>query len=411
MNFRLILLCLLLPTAHAQSTQPPEQIDLPTVLGLAREGSPRIALDRQDIDLARADRRIASALPNPTLSYARTRPGGGNALFDGNRQHDVGIELPLLIGGQRGARTAAADRGIEAAQARVQLSVNMLSAEAGTAHINLLAAQQRKELVAEGLQELQRLRGIVAGRQASGMASAYDLLRVDVELVAWRNRLADAQADLADRQGQLAGLLGYAGWRPQALGELRPLALPAASLDADSAPLTLAARREEDVAVAATEVARSERYPAFALQAGRTWTREPYGAAGTLGLAVEIPLLDTRGGGLDRARAQATTAGLRRQLAEAAVAADLQRYHAQVSQRTAALDAFERDVSQRLPQLRQMAEDAYRLGRSPVIELLDATRSRYELQLSGIDLTAALMEAQLRLQATRGDLAGKLSTP
>lgn len=411
MNFRYLILCLLLPAAQAQPALPPEQIDLPTVLSLARDSSPRIALDRQDIEVARAERRIASALPNPTLSYGRTRPGGGAALFDGSRQQDVGIELPLLIGGQRGARTEAAERGIEAARARVQFSTNALGAEAGAAHVGLLAAQQRQGLVAEGLQELQRLRDIVAGRQASGMASAYDLLRVDVELVAWRNRLTDVQAELADRQGQLAGLLGYADWRPQAVGELRPLQLPAASLDAYSAPLALAARREEEAAVAATEVARSERYPAVALQAGRTWTREPYGAAGTLGLAVEIPLLDTRGGALDRARAQATTAGLRRQLAEATVAADLQRYQAQVSQRTLALEAFQQDVGQRLPQLRQMAEDAYRLGRSPVIELLDATRSRYELQLSGIDLTAALMDAQLRLLATRGDLAGDTAAP
>ncbi|MFZ5566992.1 MAG: TolC family protein [Pseudomonadota bacterium] len=404
MNFRHLMLCLILSSAQAQPAPPPEQIDLPAVLNLVRAGSPRIALDRQDIELARAERRIASALPNPTLSYARTRPGSGAALFDGSRQQDLGVELPLLIGGQRGARTEAAERGIEAAQARAQLSANVLGAEAGTTHVALLAAQQRRQLVSEGLQELQRLRDIVAGRQASGMASAYDLLRVDVELVAWRNRLADAQAEISDRQGQLAGLLGYTDWRPQAVGELRPLQLLADILDVQSAPLTLASRREEAAAVAATEVARRERYPAVALQAGRTWTREPYGATGTLGLAVEIPLLDTRGGALDRARAQATTASLRRQLAEATVAADLQRYQAQVSQRRLALEAFEQDVGQRLPQLRQMAEDAYRLGRSPVIELLDATRSRYELQLSRIDLTAALMEAQLRLQATRGAL-------
>lgn len=405
MNFRHLVLLLILPVSQAQPVPPPEQIDLPAVLDLARAGSPRIALERQDIELARAERRIASALPNPTLSYARTRPGSGAALFDGSRQQDVGVELPLLIGGQRGARTEAAERGIEAAQARVQLSANELAAEAGAAHVGLLAAQLRMELVAESLRELQRLRGIVAGRQASGMASAYDLLRVDVELVAWRNRLADARAELADRQGQLAGLLGYADWRPQAVGELRPLQLSAASLDAYIAPLALAARREEEAAIAATEVARSERYPAVALQAGRTWTREPYGATSTLGLAVEIPLLDTRGGALDRARAQATTASLRRQLAEATVAAELQRYQTQVSERTLALAAFEQDVGQRLPQLRQMAEDAYRLGRSPVIELLDSTRSRYELQLSRIDLVAALMEAQLRLQAARGALS------
>ena len=112
MNFRHLVLLLILPVSQAQPVPPPEQIDLPAVLDLARAGSPRIALERQDIELARAERRIASALPNPTLSYARTRPGSGAALFDGSRQQDVGVELPLLIGGQRGARTEAAELGI-----------------------------------------------------------------------------------------------------------------------------------------------------------------------------------------------------------------------------------------------------------------------------------------------------------
>ncbi|MNW23052.1 hypothetical protein D3C71_2249090 [compost metagenome] len=52
-----------------------------------------------------------------------------------------------------------------------------------------------------------------------------------------------------------------------------------------------------------------------------------------------------------------------------------------------------------------MADDAYRLGRSTVLELLDATRVRYETTLSRDELTANLMQAQLRLQAALGDFA------
>ena len=56
------------------------------------------------------------------------------------------------------------------------------------------------------------------------------------------------------------------------------------------------------------------------------------------------------------------------------------------------------------PQLKQMAEDAYRLGRGTMLELLDAVRSRYELQQSRVELAAALLEAQVRYLALSGEL-------
>jgi cobalt-zinc-cadmium efflux system outer membrane protein len=51
-----------------------------------------------------------------------------------------------------------------------------------------------------------------------------------------------------------------------------------------------------------------------------------------------------------------------------------------------------------------MAEDGYRLGRGTILELLDAARTRYELQQSRVELAAALLEAQVRYLALSGDL-------
>lgn len=86
----------------------------------------------------------------------------------------------------------------------------------------------------------------------------------------------------------------------------------------------------------------------------------------------------------------------------------MQRYTALVTQRTAALDHFEQQLEPRLPSLKQMAEDAYRLGKSSIVELLDATRMRYETQLGYLELVSGLAEAQLRLQAARGDFVSWL---
>jgi len=393
---------LLFTTTPTLAQTPPDSVDLPTVLALAREASPRLALEQQGLAIAHAERRTAGAWPNPTVSYKRSRePGEGSS---NGRAQEMSIELPLLIAGQRGVRAEAANRGIEAAQARFSASGNNLAADAGVAFVALLLAQEKRAAQAAGVDELSRLRDIVAGRQAVGMASQYELLRVDVELASWRIQTAEAEANLADAQAQLAALLGFPGWQPCGTGELRPLELEPEAPEALENPDFVAARREEEVAQANVEVARRERFPEVSLNAERFWASNQPGATKTVGLSVEVPIFDTRGGALDKARAEALSASLRRRLVEAEVQADVYRYSAQVTQRAAVLERFRVQMTPHLPALKQMAEDSYRLGKSSITELLDATRARYEAQIDQLSLVANLMEAQLRLQAARGKL-------
>ena len=70
----------------------------------------------------------------------------------------------------------------------------------------------------------------------------------------------------------------------------------------------------------------------------------------------------------------------------------------------AALERFERRVDVRSPALRQMAEDAYRLGRGTVLELIDAARTRVDARVTGIDLRAFTVQQELRILALTGRL-------
>lgn len=405
------ILCLGLAPARAQENTPvPDVVDLPAVLRLVRDVSPRLSIERQAVAGAEANRITAGAYPNPTLNYGRYRPSGGQAtLFEGSRQEQTTVEIPLLIAGQRSARVEKAEREIEAARARVASGASSLAAEAGSAFVALLAAQEKVALLSTANEELVRLRDIVAGREVSGMASRYDVTRLEIELGGFRTKLEDAKADISDRAGNLAALLGLQNWRPRASGDLRPLVLGADTLNnprdrAGTSPATITALREETVAQSSVEVARRERWPIPSVSAGRSWTSEPFGAANFLGLSVEIPILDTRRGPLAKAEAEARSAALRRELAVAEVATNLERFANVIAARQAALQRFQQEASARLPLLKQMAEDAYRLGRSSIFELLDSTRSRYDLHQTRIDLVAALFEAQLRFLATSGDL-------
>jgi cobalt-zinc-cadmium efflux system outer membrane protein len=80
-------------------------------------------------------------------------------------------------------------------------------------------------------------------------------------------------------------------------------------------------------------------------------------------------------------------------------------------QRQEALARFDREAGERMPSLERMAEDAYRLGRSSLLEWLDATRTLYEQRLARSDLLIAAAEAQLRLRAARGGFGEATGDP
>ena len=410
----LAVLALCAPAVLAQeaAAQLPELLTLPALLRLVAERSPRLAVERVGVEAAEAERVTAGALPNPTISYGRFRPSGGaNTIFQGSRQQQAGVDFPLLIAGQRAARIEAAEQGVLGARARVGVAGSELALRAAELFAGLQAAQEKVVVLAEAHGEIERAAALISGRLESGMASRYDLARVEIEVAGIAVRLAEARADAAEKSAGLAALLGAPGWRPRADGLLAPAGLQSdlpvwrASLAAGN-PGIIAARRDEEFARAAVRRAELERWPVPVLSLGRTWTSDPFGAANFIGFSTEVPLLDSRRGQLSKAQADLRAAERRREAVEAEVGVELRRLLEALVQRRATLERFERKVDVRGPALRQMAEDAYRLGRGTVLELIDAARTRVDARVTGIDLRAFTVQQELRILALTGGLDG-----
>jgi cobalt-zinc-cadmium efflux system outer membrane protein len=171
-------------------------------------------------------------------------------------------------------------------------------------------------------------------------------------------------------------------------------------------PQIVAARREEEAAQAALKRTERERWPVPVLSVGRTWTSEPFGAANFVGLSTEIPLSDARRGLTAKAAADLRAAQRRREAIETEIDVELRRLADGLELRQAALERFRRNVGERIPALKQMAEDAYRLGRGSLLELIDAARSRLDARLTEADLRAATVGQELRILGLTGKLGG-----
>ncbi|MEE7627569.1 TolC family protein [Methylobacter sp. Wu8] len=401
-----------------QANALPKAVTIQQLLQIVREKSPRYAVARSQIEAAEAEVVAASVLPNPKVSYGRYDQAGGRVgtQFDGMSQQNVTVELPVLLAGQRGARQEAAERKVDVSETDVQVEYNQLVRDTWGLFVQLLAGQQRVVVLKEAQQELERLKTIISGKESAGTASRYDVLRITQEMQNLQARLENAQTDIAGTVGKIGVLLGFADWQLQASGTLAPIGAPA---DANTLwqqvennnPALESARRETVAADAGLERARRERFPVPSLFAGTAFTDNPYGNAIFSGVSVDLPLFDRNQGGMAKAAAEKNAALLKHDLLLASTKQELERSLDVLARRRDTLVKFEHDVLQPLPALKQMAEDAYRLGKSGLLELLDSSRSRIEIKLNHLDLLTGEIEAELDAMMVSGLLVATLEQP
>ena len=212
---------------------------------------------------------------------------------------------------------------------------------------------------------------------------------------------------MQDAAGRLGVLLGLPDLYPEAEGEL---ALVGVHGDAEqmwpevqrSQPDILAAQRYEAFAVKNIDLARRERWPVPSVTAGTVAIQNYYSISTQFGITVPIPIFDWGQGMISRAKTRSKRAARETEAVVAATKAELKRALRLLKHHQHVLAAFDADVAAKLPTLRQMAEDSFRAGDAELIDLLDATRTRIEVQLTRIDLLEATVEAEVDVLAVTG---------
>ena len=403
--------------ATADETGPlPETVTMPQLLEIARHKSPRFAAMRQRIEAANAEVVAAGVLPNPKFSYGRyDLLTQNNTMYDGNVQQQVTLEVPVLIAGQRGARVDAAEKKVAATAAGIEADFAGLLHNVWLLFVKQLADQQRIAILEETVSYMQHLGEIVSGREQAGSASPYDLLRIEIETKSVQTRLDTLRNNVSATAGELGILLGLSDWNPLALGKLTYLGVPAdvEKLWAEAERLNPdleAARLGEVAADADLERAGRERWPVPSFQVGSVFTDKPYGNTSFAGVSVDLPIFDRGQGGMARAASEKQSAILARELTAASIRSSLERAAKLLSSRRETRANFERNVVERLTDLKAMGEASYRFGKGSLLELLDASRSRTETRLTHLDLMQAEIEAELEALRASGLLLTKTET-
>lgn len=394
------------PSAAAQSTrsapeeEEPTEISIEEVVRLVRHDSAAAQAIRARAALADANVDLAGVYPNPELGYVwMGRFRGTNEAINGT-QHQAWVDVPLLLARQHRMRRRVAEGEALAAHAGLEVELLLLEVEARRAFFSLLVNQDRSERLERASAELETFEQLVEQRGAAGAQSRYDSARVRLELSRVGTALASSRADVSSAQARLAALVGRPGWAPRAAGSLDMGGTSRAA--GEELPAVRAAQLDVEAAKRDVRRARAERVPEVRLGVGAYVTTDPNSASAYGGVSIPLPIFDTGRAAVRKAGAEREAAVAERDAIERELRARLSGTLGVLRERRQALERFDRETFAQIPEMQQMSEASYRLGGSSVFELLDAFRTRVELELARIELMSSVIDAELDVLAIAG---------
>lgn len=396
-----LLCCAQAVAATPAAPAPAQPVTLEEYLRLVARNQPALAAEQLQVQAAKADTRTARAFPNPVVGYSH-QP----------YERQWTIDQPLPIFGQRRARIDNAHKGEAAAAAHAQAAVTSTLDGAARAFNELLVAQRRLQVWQEASQELDSAGRIVRGQIEAGARSRYDGARLDLQQAQMAMQVAKADAAMQEAATQAAALAALPAWAPRAEGSLQP-GRQATAQPRDfellwheaRARLTVlrAAQADLDQARHKVDLARREALPTPSVGVARVRNRND-GNYNLWGVSVEVPLWNRHQGAIDRALVEAGQAALRLDAAVLAAQSSLRLALQQVQLKRASVLAYEKEGLARISPLRQMAQDAYKLGQGGILELIDALGSIAEHRLEHLELVQDLLDAEWQLRVATGNL-------
>jgi cobalt-zinc-cadmium efflux system outer membrane protein len=391
--------------AAPQTSAATEALTLERALAMARERGPRILSAGARIEEARGRLTGASILlrENPVLEG-----GAGRRYSDqgDTLEAAAGIHQDFELGGQRRARIAGAEAGVERASSARGDSLRLLLREVAGAFYTGLHADERLR-VAEGSEEIAAEVSRIAERRHR--AEDVPILDVNVSRAALARARAEREAAEAERAsvlGELRILLAMEGAEALELaGDLRdrrpfdPAALLARA--AERADLR-ALEAELAQAEAELRLARAEAWPD--LGAGARYERDEQDDIVFGELSLALPVFDRVQGA--RAEAGARVRRLRIELdaARRAAAVEVQTALLVHARRVKAVQELEASALPLLDENESLARRSYEAGEMPLAELLLVRRETLDTRREYLQSLLEAAASAVDVEASAGSL-------
>ena len=353
-----------------------EPLSLAKAIELALEGNPEVAAAKRQWEATEGQVLQGRSRPNPELAYSLEDTRSKT------RTQSWQLNLPVELGGKRAARTKAAEKTREQAQAQLAELQATVRANVAAAYFDVLTAQERLVLARDSAALAKSSTDTVSKRVAAGKVSPVEESKARVAEAGVRVELAQAASEQRNALSRLFALLGRID-APYTVLEGKAENLPSVPSLADlqplisSAPGVVLARIEVDRRKALTALEQSKRVPDVTVSVGMQRSNETQRNVLLFGVSVPLPIFDRNQGNLlealkleDKARdeLQAATVRLHSEVAQA---------RERLSTITAEVQSLQQDVLPGAKSAYDAATIGFENGKYNFLEVLDAQRTYF----------------------------------
>jgi outer membrane protein TolC len=368
-------------------------------LALSRRLAPIAAVARTTEAVAEADSRVPGIYPNPSVQ------AGTSSI---TARMTLGVSLPLVVLGQRGAALRAGQAGLAVAKLDTQVTLADVRAATGRAFVSLWLAEHTAHARADAAQIAARLEDAARGRVELGSAPELDGLRAHAARLRADMDLQSATALVDAASAELAVWVGASFNEPlRAQGDPEvPASVPEIRQlwqDSAQSPSIQRALAEASASEARAESERAQVRPLMVLDLGAdlydpTQPGVNYKAA----IGVEVPLFNQRGPLIEREERSALVARSQARAEQARLGSALVVAYRTFSAMTEQVEALASGVLPAAISAARATEESYALGRAPLVAVLDAERARIDTELTLVESQGARANAWIELERTLG---------
>jgi outer membrane protein, heavy metal efflux system len=384
---------------RATAQEPP--LTFQSALDLAIARNLDLAAARRGRAVREAEVRSAGQHSNPDLVFESTKDTPHRMLS---------LDIPFEPW-KRSARIDVAREQLSLADVDDAAALQALRRGVRLAFYGLLAADEANTLAGSMVQVAERVHEVAQARFEEGAAPRLDVMQAELGLSRAKADLELARSARTSAQAELNALLSRPPAEPLAVeGDIAQSApLPAVEQVVARAAAGNAELRSAEREVAIEErrlgLLKAERVPTPIVSVGAVFDAPgEFDVGYRAGLSLAVPLFDRNQGQIAGSLARGEQARLRRDALRLSVEAKAFAAHARAAAQRAQVAAYRDTLVPTATTIESLAEEGYRLGRSPVLAVLDAQRTLR-------DAKSEYLGALLSFQSALADLEDVLGGP
>jgi cobalt-zinc-cadmium efflux system outer membrane protein len=359
------------------------------------------------VDAARAAVDTARTIPNPQIEVmnGNRTPRPGNTTPTGNLK-TVSITQDLDMPWHRFPRVDGALAGLNAAQANEQSFKADMRAQLRLRYYDLVRRTAENRVAAEDVKLMIGIHKRIELQVATGEKARFELVKANAELLNAQKMQESANLRVRQSRGALRALVGVQLPETFEIQEKTHTFAPPAPLAAvrdevrRTNPELQRTRAERQQLDRKLSEEKALRLPKFTLRADQD--SDPEWRNKRMGVAMNVPLWDWRGGPIGEAAARLSQSDNQLAYQEFSLLQSLEAAYQQYDIANAQMVALEGGIVRNAANALRIAELAYKAGEKNFLEVMDAQRvyraARNELITAQFELASAWAEIE-RLRA------------